>query len=168
MQCGKSVITYRDIILMSEITESNKDLDLTQKLDAFEAAICSHPQVKAPLTHRFTNGMYIREILMPANTIVMSRVHKTQHPFVISKGDVSVFTPGAGCVRLKAPHTGITEPGTRRVLLTHEDTIWTTFHVTETTDLDDLVEELTEHDNPLIPEGFVDAAFDKPEILEVA
>jgi hypothetical protein len=54
------------------------------------------------------------------------------------------------------------------VLLTHEDTLWTTFHVTATTDLDDLVEELTEHDNPMIPEGFVDAAFDKPLALEVA
>ena len=168
MQCAKYIITYLDINLMSEITEASKNLDLTQKLDAFEAEMCKHPQVKAPLTHRFTNGMYIREILMPAGTVVMSRVHKTQHPFVISKGDVSVFTPGVGSVRLKAPYTGITEPGTRRVLLTHEDTIWTTFHITETTDLDDLVEELTEHDNPMIPEGFVDAAFDKPVALEVA
>lgn len=33
--------------------------------------------------------------------------------------------------RLEAPHTGITEPGTRRVLYIEEDCIWTTSHVTD-------------------------------------
>ena len=61
-----------------------------------------------------------------------------------------------------APHVGITPAGTRRVLLMHEDTKWVTTHVTDLTDPDAIVAEITDHDNPLLPEGFVDAAFQNP------
>lgn len=99
-------------------------------LDRFTAAAIRAKEyhVEMPLTHRFTPGLYVREIFMPAGTIVVSRIHKTQHPFVISKGDCEVWSPGTGWQRLRAPHTGITLPGTQRLLLIHEDTIWTTFH----------------------------------------
>jgi hypothetical protein len=88
---------------------------------------------------------------MPAGAVLTSRTHKYEHPFVISKGVVSVWSVEEGSVTYRAPHTGITKPGTRRVLVIHEDTIWTTFHVNEddAQDPDELVYELTEaHENP--------------------
>jgi quercetin dioxygenase-like cupin family protein len=86
-----------------------------------------------PVTHRFTPGLYVREIFMPAGAIVVSATHKFEHPFIVSKGRCSVWRDGEGWETIAAPHTGITAPGTRRLLLIHEDTIWTTFHVTEET-----------------------------------
>ena len=55
---------------------------------------------------------------------------------------VDVFIEGVGWKRYAAPYTGITKPYTRRILYIHEDTIWTTFHVTEETDLAKLEELL--------------------------
>lgn len=101
-------------------------------------------QVDCPLKHRFTPGLYTREIFMPAGTVVVSRVHKTEHPFVISMGRVQVWSAEHGTQELAAPYCGITRPGTRRVLVIYEDCIWTTFHPTRETDLDKLLGELTD------------------------
>lgn len=99
-------------------------------LDALEGRLLAGdlPLVDLPVVHRFTTGLYTREIFMPAGTLLTSRVHKTEHPYVITKGRVSVFIPGEGVQHLAAGHVGITRPGTRRVLYIHEDCTWLTFH----------------------------------------
>ena len=91
------------------------------------------PQVDCPLIHRFTKGLYTREIFMPKGTFIISKIHKTEHPFVIVKGCVSVWIEGEGVKRFMAPYVGITKPGTRRILFIHEDCSWLTFHPTEKT-----------------------------------
>lgn len=101
-------------------------------------------QLDLPPKHRFTPGMYIRELFMPAGSLIMSKIHKTEHPYVVSKGKVSVWIEGAGVEVITAPHTGITMPGTRRCLFVHEDTLWTTFHVTNETDLEKIEDQLIE------------------------
>src|SRR5688572_12560358 len=80
--------------------------------------------VEMPVTHQFADGLYIRTIFIPAGTLLTSREHLHQHSFTISQGDISVTSDTEGAVRYKAPHVGITEPGTRRVLFAHEDTTW--------------------------------------------
>ncbi len=114
------------------------------RIDLLQYSLGLLPQVDCPLKHVFTPGLYAREIFMPAGTMIVSRVHKTRHPFVISLGHVAVWTEERGMVELRAPFSGVTEPGTRRILYVFEDTIWTTFHVTDETDLDKLQEQLTD------------------------
>lgn len=114
------------------------------RADKLQAAIEQMPQCELPLVHRFTPGMYIREIHMPKGALVVSKVHKTKHPFVILKGKVSVWSEENGVVNLEAPYTGITRPGTRRILYIHEDCIWTTFHATNETDLEKLEREIVD------------------------
>ena len=84
-----------------------------------------------PLFHKFATGCYIRQITMPKGMLLVSKIHKTKHPYFILKGDVSVLTE-QGVVRLTAPYSGITEAGTKRVLYMHETTIWTTVHLNPT------------------------------------
>ena len=118
-------------------------------VDLMQAVLGRLPQVEMPLTHRFTPGLYIREILMPKGTLVISRTHKFEHPFVVSKGRVSVWDQDWGVKHITAPYCGITKPGTRRVLLIHEDCVWTTFHVTTETDPEKIVEQVTEPVPPM-------------------
>lgn len=91
--------------------------------------------------HTFTDGLYIRKMFLPKDTLFVTRVHKTNHPYFIMQGDVSVFLDGE-MVRIQAPFSGITKIGTRRALRTHEDTIWITVHVTEKTDIADICKDL--------------------------
>lgn len=140
-------------------TAQEEALQKVTSLDVLEAEIFKHQQVHCPLVHRFTPGLYIREIFMPAGSLITSAKHLTCHPFVISKGDVSVYVEGVEVDRYKAPYTGVTQPGTRRLLYVHEDTVWTTFHVTEKTDPDEIVMEIADVEpNPLLTKDDYDRA----------
>jgi len=97
-----------------------------------------------PLTHRYTPGMYVREIFMPAGSIVVSRVHKCEHPYAVMQGRALVWMEETGVVEVYGGQIGITKPGARRVLFILEDCRWATFHATTETDLDKLQEQLTE------------------------
>jgi hypothetical protein len=121
-----------------------------------------------PLKHRFTPGMYIREIFMPAGAVLTSQIHKTEHPFVISKGRCLVYLNNEHeWKELVAPHTGITYPGTRRILVILEDTIWTTFHPTELTDLLEIERHLSEdYTNPLLSSSHYHKILEIPATLE--
>lgn len=85
--------------------------------------------------HHFAPGAYAREIEVPAGTLVVGKIHRHAHVNVISKGRVMVATPGADVEELEAPVTFISQPGTKRAVLALTDTVWTTVHVTESTDL---------------------------------
>ena len=99
------------------------------RLDELELAMLENCEpVHCLTTHRFTDGMYIREIFMPAGSLITSKVHKTEHPYIVSYGKVAVSIDGDDWDEITAPYTGITKPGTRRVLYILEDCIWTTFH----------------------------------------
>ena len=126
---------------MNELKEKTSKDEL---LDDLEVSLAHLPRVDLPVTHRFTDGMYIREIQIPAGTMLTSMVHKTQHPFVISQGSVKVTSDNEGSVIYEAPFTGITEPNTRRALHALTDVIWTTFHVTNETDVAKIGEEILE------------------------
>lgn len=104
------------------------------------------------IVHRFTPGLYIRECRMKGDHIFISKIHKTEHPFVISAGHCSVYNDeDRSVLELRAPYTGITRPGARRILIVHEDTIWTTFHPTQLTDPVEIEREIIEqHENPLL------------------
>ena len=99
------------------------------RLDELELAMLENCEpVHCLTTHMFTDGMYIREIFMPAGSLITSKVHKTEHPYIVSYGKVAVSIDGDDWDEITAPYTGITKPGTRRVLYILEDCIWTTFH----------------------------------------
>lgn len=121
------------------------------RIDLMERQLAQMQPVECHVTHRWTPGLYIREIFMPAGSVVTSKIHKTAHPFVISQGRVSVFSTHEPTVELCAPHTGITTPGTRRAILVHEDTIWTTFHPTDKTTVEEVEADIIHrYENPLL------------------
>ena len=99
------------------------------RIDQLEAAIVSNlTPVDCPVTHMFAKGMYIRQIFLPAGALATSKIHKTEHPFTLSKGTVLVSEGDGKWIKRSAPFTGITKVGTRRVVAVIEDCIWTTYH----------------------------------------
>jgi hypothetical protein len=113
-----------------------------------ELAVCMKesgiPCAERPLKHRFTPGLYIRELRTPKGVISVSKVHKTEHPFVLLSGKIAVMDGAGGREVIEAPHLGITTPGTRRVIEYLEDSVLLTFHATEHTDLSKIEEEVIE------------------------
>jgi hypothetical protein len=119
-------------------------------IDVVESIMASHPQVECPLVHRFTNNMYIREVFVPAGTLLTSKIHKHEHPFVLSQGAITMWD-GEKQVSISAPFGGITKENTRRIVFVHEDCVFTTFHVTDKKTVEEVENEiLIKHDNPLL------------------
>jgi hypothetical protein len=82
---------------------------------------------KNPVIHKFTDGQYIREIFNPAGELIVTAIHKVQHPFFLLKGEMSIMTK-EGENRIKSPYYGVTEVGTKRIIYAHTDCIFVTVH----------------------------------------
>jgi hypothetical protein len=135
-------------------------------LDQAETFIENLPPAECPTTHHFLPGWYIREITMPAGTILTSKIHKTEHPYHVSKGEVSVWTQNQGTIRIRSPHSGITQPNTRRLIYVWEECVWTTFHKNDNgwTTPDDVEKDIIQpHINPLLKFQYADAHNQLPE-----
>lgn len=106
----------------------NEVTNISNRLDELELAMQHYPEVNCETDHDFTPGLYGRTIFMPSGTLIVSRIHKTEHQFIISAGVVAVKNNDDEWEILSAPYKGTTLPGTRRLLYTIENTMWTTYH----------------------------------------
>lgn len=82
----------------------------------------------------------MREIHLPADSVVVGRIHRHDHLNIISKGRVTVFTE-FGIEDISAPATFLSRAGTKRVVHTHEDCIWTTIHPNKDNETDTAILE---------------------------
>jgi quercetin dioxygenase-like cupin family protein len=94
-----------------------------------------------PVEHRFTEKQYIREFRAPAGHTVVSKIHNTNHPIFLLEGEVTIIEE-SGKKRVKAPYYSITEVGTKRVVIVHEDCFFVTVHPSEKTNIFDVEEEV--------------------------
>lgn len=108
-----------------------------------EAQIEQSPQVDCPVKEYFISGMYAREITIPGGTRITGAVHKKQSIVVLSAGRMILYTE-SGKLDICAPFTMICNPGAKNLADAIDDCVWTNFFVTDETDPEKLVEELTE------------------------
>lgn len=103
-----------------------------QQIESVERGLLAMPQVHIPVEHRFAEeeGLYAREIVIPAGTLMTGRVHKHQHVSIMISGDMTVLTE-TGMQRVSGYHCWICPPGTKRVGYAHKETRWITIHHTE-------------------------------------
>ena len=100
-------------------------------------------EYKGEVKHYFAPGLYSREIFMKAGAKIVGKIHKHAHMNTISMGGVMVFTEhGEEPEMFFAPCSFVSTPGTKRVVMALEDTIWTTYHPTEETDLEKIEEHV--------------------------
>ena len=92
------------------------------------------PDKDCPVKHIFAPGAYAREIFLPQGSFVIGKIHKHAHLNFITQGRVRVMTE-SGPVEMAAPYTFVSEVATKRMVYAVEDTIWTTVHITDETDL---------------------------------
>jgi hypothetical protein len=108
---------------------------LRNEISRLEDFLKQFAQVEVGVQHHFSKGVYAREMPLAKGTLVVGKIHKYQNLNILSKGEVSVLSVD-GVMRVKAPHTFVASPGSKRVIFAHEDTIWTTIHGTSEKDVD--------------------------------
>lgn len=123
------MITMKRNIVSSPVKEMNPVLKSV--IRSFEAKIRNSPTNidvdEFPVKHSFAEGVYIREILMPKNMVIVGKLHRDSYFNVMVSGDISCLTEN-GIKRLVGTHESIAPPMTKRFGYTHEDTRWITVH----------------------------------------
>lgn len=102
-------------------------------IDALEAQWLHLPQVEIPIVNRFADGVYLREMQMPANNLVIGNEHIFAHHNILLSGRASVLVDGQ-FHQLRAGSVFTCTAGVRKVIVSHEDLRWITIHATRQTD----------------------------------
>jgi len=124
---------------MDDIT----NVSMQDKVENLEEALKHIPQVECPVKHYFAPGIYAREITIKKGTVLTGAIHKTENLAILSCGRLQLVTE-SGTIEISAPHILTVKPGTKNAAYALEDSVWTNFFPTEETDVDKLVELLTE------------------------
>ena len=101
------------------------------------------PQIEVDTEHYFNGGMYCRKMFWRAGTLIVGKIHKSDHFFMCTSGEIIAWSE-KGMITLKAGDVIESKAGTKRVTLAVKDSIGVTVHKTDKTDLDEIEAELIE------------------------
>ena len=94
-----------------------------------------------PITHNFSDQLYMRQMRMPAGSIVVSAVHHTDHFWFLMTGKILVTTNGETIEHI-APCYELSIKGAKRLIHCIEDCIFINVHKNPTNTKDmSLVED---------------------------
>lgn len=106
-----------------------------------EEAMRPMPQVELETEHYFAHGLYARVLKRPKDTLIVGKVHKQEHLYIVTKGKVQI-----GKEVYEAGSVIVSEPGTKRAVLALEDSICMTVHHTFKKNLKRMEKELIQPD----------------------
>lgn len=137
----------KDAVLTPELIHDRRtriialEIAMKQIPKSYDMAAFNPGKVK----HHFGSGVYGRELFIPAGNVIVSKIHRGKTFNCIMQGEISVIDPVRGFNTYKAPHTFVSEPMTKRIVIAHTDVIWVTSHEnpTNTEDLEILEKNIT-------------------------
>jgi len=80
-----------------------------------------------PLKHSFADQVYVRQMDMKKDTLVVGAIHNHLHVWFLLTGSLTVVTETSQEDYL-APCYVISKPGVKRVIYAHEDSIFVNIH----------------------------------------
>lgn len=122
---------------MSNVIPFGGKLSRAQVVEAERQMIERGTPADIPVSHRFGGGVYAREIIIPAQTILTGKIHKKENLNLLVSGVIHVSTEN-GIQRLEGPTWVISPPGTKRIAFTETMCIWVTFHSTDERNVDEI------------------------------
>ena len=111
--------TLQELQIFFEVTN--------EKIEALETEMLAQQQIEVPVKEYFINGMYAREIVIPAGTLLTGRVWKQDYFDIMVSGHIAVATP-AGVKDLSGYNVCDGKAGRKRAGYAFEDTQWITVH----------------------------------------
>ena len=88
-------------------------------------SIAESPEV--PIKHSFADQIYVRQMTMKAGHVVVGAIHNHQHVWFLLTGHVSINNNGE-VIDYVSPCYTVSEPGSKRVIYAHEDSIFVNIH----------------------------------------
>jgi len=108
-----------------------------------ERRVKALPQVPLKVVHKFADGLYYREIFIPAGAALTGRIHRQADLNIIYFGAVEVLSEN-GVRLVEGPCSFPGRSGVKQFGLAQKDTLWATVHATHLTDLAEIERALFE------------------------
>jgi hypothetical protein len=90
-------------------------------------------------SHHFADGVYLREMFMPAGSVVTGKIHRTKHLTIIASGTVRITTD-RGVEEITGPAVFASEVGAKKAIYAITDATLMNPHPTTETDLEKIEE----------------------------
>lgn len=131
---------------MSELVYTPIDGDMKEKVMVLQKAMIQNiTPMSLDTKHRFHGGMYLREVFRPADFLIVGKVHKKEHFYIVLSGTV-VITTDNGVTEVTGPYIFDSKPGTKRAVYAKTDATCITIHRVESETIEDVENELVEDD----------------------
>lgn len=118
---------------------------LQESVAALKAEVLKLPQVELPTTHKFHGGMYCRQMTCPEGALIVGKVHKKEHFFMVVSGTIAVTVDGEP-ISVTAPHMLCCAAGAQRAIYAETDAVIMTLHRTDAIDVEAAEADLVEDD----------------------
>ena len=125
---------------MSDVAVSQRVL-----VETLQHEMLQHQQYEPPTDHIFHGGMYCRQVWRPAGCLIVGKVHKKEHFYMVVFGTVHITTD-AGVQTVTGPYLMCSKPGTKRAVYAETDALCITIHRVDSTDVESVESELVEKD----------------------
>ena len=106
-------------------------------LDKLEELTVKEDQVDCPVVHRFSPGVYIREVFIPADTFAIGHRQRKEHLNIFLAGRVMMLNEDGTTSELVAPMIFTGKPG-RKCGYISEDVVWLNVYPTDERDIETL------------------------------
>lgn len=118
---------------------------MREMVQALQDEISKHPQYEPPTEHVFHGGMYCRQVWRPEGCLIVGKIHKKEHFYMIVSGTVTVTTDD-GVQTITGPMLLCSKPGTKRAVYANTDALCMTFHRVDSNTPEAVESELIEYD----------------------
>lgn len=119
-----------------------REAKLRSKIDALQALMLQQPQAETPVRNVFSGGVYARELFIPKGTLLVGKLHMTEHLNICLQGDLTFMTAD-GPKRIKAPAMFSSPAGTKKLAYANEDSIWVNVHPDMGLEPDQIIDAIT-------------------------
>lgn len=121
--------------MIPQLRKSN--LDVLNDIEQWEDRMLQMDQAPCPLSHKFSPGLYIREVFMSAGTLAIGHHQNFTHWNVLLKGSVLMLKEDGTTTVLEAPLSFEGKPG-RKIGYILEDMTWQNIYPTSETNVEKL------------------------------
>lgn len=90
--------------------------------------------------------MYCRSLFRLATTLIVGKVHKKEHFYIVACGTVMVTDGDNPAQTITGPHVIVSQPGTKRAVYALTDATCITVHRCEETDMAAIDRDLVDED----------------------
>jgi hypothetical protein len=134
------------------ITQPTVKADIKQSLDNLAVAVKGAPQVECKESHHFGPNIYIKEVTLPAGSVIVGKYHRHEHLCNMVSGRMIVVDSEGNRTELVAPMTFMAKSG-RKIAYIIETVVFQNIYSTSETDIQKLEDMIVDNSKDLLLEG---------------